>query len=200
MNIVFDLGGVVVAYDRVALLAELYPDPTLHAAVRTVIDGHFEWPEMDRASLSEEDVVARAAHRAGIDGRELARFVERMSVAWKVMPDTIDLLHRLRAKGHPLFCLSNMHPASTAYLERSFTFWELFTGKVISCHVGLCKPEPAIYTHLLERHGLAGSETVFIDDLEPNLAAAREFGIQTIRFEDAAQCARDLRALGVDLG
>jgi putative hydrolase of the HAD superfamily len=199
MNIVFDLGGVVVAYDRTALMAQLYPDPAMQAAVRAVIDGHFEWAEMDRGSLSEEDVIARAAHRAGIDGRELARFIEHMSVAWKVMPDTIDLLHRLRGKGHPLFCLSNMHPASTAFLERSFTFWDVFTGKVISCHVGLCKPEPAIYAHLLERHGLAGPETVFIDDLEPNLAAARAFGIRTIRFEDAAQCARDLRALGVDL-
>ena len=199
MNIVFDLGGVVVAYDRAALMAELYPDPAMHAAVGAVIEGHFEWADMDRGGRSEEDVVARAALRAGIDANQLARFIERMSVAWRVVPTTVDLLHRLRAKGHPLFCLSNMHPASTAFLERSFTFWNVFTGTVISCQVGLCKPEPEIYAHLLERHGLAGPETIFVDDLEPNLAAARAFGIRTIKFVDASQCARDLARLGVDV-
>ena len=198
MNIVFDLGGVVVGYDRVALLAELCADPATHAAVAAVIDGDFEWAAMDSGILSEQDAVARAARRAGLEGPELGRFIERMSVAWRPLPDTVDLLYRLRAKGYPLFCLSNMHPASTAFLEGAFTFWNAFTGKVISCHVGLCKPDPRIYAHLLERHGLAGSETIFVDDLDVNLAAARAFGIRTVRFENAAQCARDLQALGVD--
>jgi putative hydrolase of the HAD superfamily len=91
-----------------------------------------------------------------------------------------------------------MHPASTAFLERTYTFWDVFDGRVISCQVGLCKPEPAIYAHLLERYALAASETVFVDDLEVNLAAAAAFGIQTIKFEDPAQCARALRAIGVE--
>ena len=73
-----------------------------------------------------------------------------------------------------------------------------FTGAVISCRVGLCKPEPAIYAHLLERYALASSETVFIDDLDVNLAAAATFGIKTIKFADPAQCARALQALGVE--
>ena len=68
---------------------------------------------------------------------------------------------------------------------------------VISCRVGLCKPEPAIYAHLLKRYALAASETVFIDDLDVNLAAAATFGIKTIKFEDPPQCARALQALGV---
>jgi putative hydrolase of the HAD superfamily len=198
VNIVFDLGGVVVAYDRAALLAELYADPTLQATVRAVIDTHLEWADMDRGTLSELDAVARAAARSGVAAAELARFLERMSVAWTPIPEMIDLLYRLRAKGHGLFCLSNMHPASTAFLERAFTFWDVFDGKVISCQVGLCKPEPAIYAHLLERYALAAPETVFVDDLEVNLAAAAAFGIQTIKFEDPAQCARALRAIGVE--
>jgi putative hydrolase of the HAD superfamily len=198
MNIVFDLGGVVVAYDRAALLAELYSDPVTHAAVNVGIDEHLDWLEMDRGTLPETDAVAAAAQRAGVPATELARFMERMAVAWTPVPQTIELLYRLHAKGHLLFCLSNMHPASTAFLERAFTFWEVFTGRVISCRVGLCKPEPAIYAHLLERYGLAASETVFIDDLDVNLRAAASFGIRTIRFENPAQCARALRALGVD--
>jgi putative hydrolase of the HAD superfamily len=198
VNIVFDLGGVVVAYDRSALLAELYADPAVHAAVSAGIDEHLNWTEMDRGTLAEPEAIARAAQRSGVPAAEFARFMERMAIAWTPIPETVDLLYRLRAKGHALFCLSNMHPASTAFLERALTFWDVFAGKVISCHVGLCKPEPAIYVHLLERYALAGPETVFIDDLEVNLTAAAAFGIQTIKFEDPAQCARALRAIGVE--
>jgi len=198
MNVVFDLGGVVVAYDRAALLAELYTDPATHAAVSAGIEEHLDWTEMDRGTLAEREAIARAAQRAGVSAAELARFMERMAMAWTPIPQTVDLLYRLRANGHALFCLSNMHPASAAFLERAFMFWDVFTGTLISCRVGLCKPEPAIYAHLLERYALAASETVFIDDLDVNLAAAAPFGIKTIRFEDPPQCARALQALGVE--
>jgi putative hydrolase of the HAD superfamily len=196
VNIVFDLGGVVVTYDRAGLLAELYADPRMHAAVHATIEEHFEWAELDRGTLPEAEAVARAAERGGLPAVEIARFIGRMGVAWTPVHETVDLLYRLRARGHPLFCLSNMHPESTAFLERTFTFWEVFTGKVISCRVGFCKPEPGIYEHLLTRYALAPRETVFIDDLEPNLEAAAAFGIRTIRFEDPGQCAAALRDLG----
>ena len=122
MNIVFDLGGVVVRYDRTALLADLYADPAIHAAVSAGIEAHLNWTEMDRGTLAEAEAVARAAHRSGVSAAEFGRFMERMAIAWTPIPETVDLLYRLRAKGHPLFCLSNMHPASTAFLERTLTF------------------------------------------------------------------------------
>jgi len=200
VNIVFDLGGVVVAYDRARLLAELYPDPVTHAAVSTGIDQHLDWLELDRGTLAEHDAIAHAARRSGVPVPEFARFIERMSISWVPVPGTVDLLYRLRAKDHALFCLSNMHPGSTAFLEQSCSFWDVFTGRVISCQVGLCKPEPAIYAHLLAQYRLAAHETVFIDDLDVNLNAASSFGMRTIRFENPAQCARALRALGVDAG
>ena len=196
MNIVFDLGGVVVTYDRASLMAELYADPITHAAVGMGVNQHLDWVELDRGTTGEAEAVARAAERCGVAATELARFMERMAVAWTPIADTVDLLYQLRSNGHALFCLSNMHPPSAAYLERAFSFWEVFTGTVISCRVGLCKPEPAIYAHLLDHYNLAARETVFIDDLAVNLEAAAEFGIRTIRFESAAQCAAALRDLG----
>ena len=198
MNLVFDLGGVIVSYDRAALLAELYTDPATHAAVYTGIEEHLNWVEMDRGTLHESEAVARAAVKCGIPAAEFSRFMERMAVAWTPIPETVDLLYRLRAQGHTLFCLSNMHPPSIQFLEDAYGFWDVFTGRVISCRVGLCKPEPAIYAHLLARYGLTARETVFIDDLQPNLTAAAAFGIETIRFESPAQCAAALRALGID--
>ena len=89
-----------------------------------------------------------------------------------------------------------MHVASIEHLEKAYTFWDVFTGVVISCRLHLCKPEPAIYACLLETYGLDGANTGFIDDTEANLLAAAQFGMCTIKFESPAQCERQLQALG----
>jgi putative hydrolase of the HAD superfamily len=107
----------------------------------------------------------------------------------------LDLLHRLKARGHSLYCLSNLHANSFAHLKAEYLFWEIFDGAVISCLVHLCKPEPAIYAHMLESFRLSGPETVFIDDMEANLDAAKPFGLRTIRFVTQMQCERELAAI-----
>jgi FMN phosphatase YigB (HAD superfamily) len=45
---------------------------------------------------------------------------------------------------------------------------------------------------LLDEYQLDAAETVFIDDMSENLAAAESIGIQTIQFTSSAQCKQDL--------
>jgi putative hydrolase of the HAD superfamily len=196
LNIVFDLAGVVVTYDQAALIAEVFADPAMHATVRADLIGHGDWLALDRGTLAQQDAIVRAAQRTGLSATDIAQFLEQMSAAWVTIAGTVDLLQRLHAKGHPLFCLSNMHAASIAYLEQTYTFWEVFTGVVISCRVQLIKPEPAIFAYLLEQYGLEASHTIFIDDTVVNLEVAAQWGIQTIQFENPVQCERQLQALG----
>ena len=82
------------------------------------------------------------------------------------------------------------------HLGREYDFWDLFSGAVVSSRVGHCKPEPAIYEHLLATYQLEPANTLFIDDVEENVVAAAAFGIRTIRFESVAQCEAELRRLG----
>jgi putative hydrolase of the HAD superfamily len=196
LNIVFDLAGVVVNYDQAALIAAIFPDPAMHATVRTEILGHVDWLALDRGTLSLQEAIVRAARRTGLSKAAVAAFLQQVPPAWRANTGTVDLLYRLKAKGHPLFCLSNMHVASIEHLEHAYPFWEVFTGRVISCRVHLCKPEPAIYAYLLEQYGLEGPHTVFIDDTAVNLEAATQFGLHTIKFKNPVQCERELRALG----
>ena len=76
-----------------------------------------------------------------------------------------------------------------------FLFLEWFEGIVVSGEVRAAKPDERIFSHLVERFGLEGASTVFIDDSEANVAAAAALGFQTIRYEDADQ----LRARLVEL-
>lgn len=196
LNIVFDLGGVVVTWEPEVVIAKVFTDPVVQTKVRTQIIGHADWLALDRGTLSQQDAITRAAKRSGLSEADVTEFLRQVPSSLIAIPGTIDLLYRLKAKDHSLFCLSNMHVASIDHLEKSYTFWEVFAGAVISCRLQLCKPEPAIFTYLLEKYGLDGADTVFIDDAEVNLSAAARFGIHTIKFESPAQCESRLQVLG----
>jgi putative hydrolase of the HAD superfamily len=196
LNIVFDLGGVVVTWEPEVIIAQVFADPAVQALVRTEIFGHADWLALDRGTLLRQDAIVRAVQRTGLAEADVAALLQQVPPALVAIAETVDLLYRLKAQGHTLFCLSNMHVASIEHLEKAYTFWEVFTGVVISCRLHVCKPEPAIYAYLLETYALNGATTVFIDDTEVNLTAAAQFGLHTIKFESPGQCERQLQTLG----
>jgi putative hydrolase of the HAD superfamily len=197
VNLIFDLGGVVVRWDPDAIIASVFEDEETARKVRAAVFAHPDWLELDRGTLEREDAIRRAAQRLGMPEAEIRRLLLAVPPSLTPIPESVDLLYRLKARGYPLYCLSNMHFASIEHLEREHRFFEVFLGKVISCRLNLCKPEAEIYRHALETYGLAAKDTVFIDDVDVNIAAARQAGMRTIQFRDAAQCERELRALGV---
>jgi putative hydrolase of the HAD superfamily len=197
VNLIFDLGGVVVRWDPEAIIAGVFKDESVKSKVRDAVFGHPDWIELDRGTLGRDDAIRRAAQRSGIAEADIRKLLLSVPASLVPFPDTVDLLYRLKARGVPLYCLSNMHFASIEHLEREHKFFEVFSGKVISCRLNLCKPESAIYEHALKTYGLTPQDTVFIDDVEVNIAAAAKLGIHTIQFRSVAQCERELRALGV---
>lgn len=199
MNLIFDLGGVVVRWDPAAIIASVFDDEEFRAKVRDGVFAHPDWLELDRGTLDREEAIRRAAQRTGMAQSEIRRLLLAVPPSLTPISETIDLLYRLQRRGYPLYCLSNMHIASIEHLEREHRFFEVFTGKVISCRLNLCKPEAAIYEQALKLNGLDAEHTVFIDDVDVNVDAAARLGMHTIQFRDAAQCERALRALGVSL-
>jgi putative hydrolase of the HAD superfamily len=109
--------------------------------------------------------------------------------------ETVRLVRALHQRGFVIFCLSNMPSPMYVHLRRQHTFWDVFRGIVISGDIQMMKPEPEIYLHLLERFGLVAEESVFVDDLQVNVDAAKAVGLHAIRFQDAAQCQRELYEL-----
>jgi putative hydrolase of the HAD superfamily len=69
-----------------------------------------------------------------------------------------------------------------------------------SCFVHIRKPDEAIYRLALEVTQRRPEECLFIDDRALNLESARQMGMRTIHFENAAQLRRDLQANGVTAG
>ena len=196
MNAVFDLGGVVLTWDPRAIVSSVFDDPAVRALVLERVFGDPEWVKLDRGTVSRGCAIERAAQRTGIDVTTVEQLFNAMLRSLVPVPDVLDLIEALRSAGNRLFVLSNFQRASLAYVEATYDIFALFDGRVVSCEVGACKPEPAIYRHLLTAFALDPAVTVFIDDVQANLDAAAAHGIRTVRFTTVHACRAALIALG----
>ena len=192
MNIVFDLGGVVFNWQPDKIIESVFDDLETQQLVKTEIFGHSDWVELDRGTLSLERAIDRGALRTKLPFPDISELMNRIPQFLTPIDESIDLLHSIKGTDNKFFVLSNMHLASITHLEREYTIWDMFDGMVISCRIQKVKPEIEIYQHLLTEHSLVAEETIFIDDMDVNLAAAASLGIQTIKFVTTSQCQQDL--------
>jgi epoxide hydrolase-like predicted phosphatase len=74
--------------------------------------------------------------------------------------------------------------------NRLATHWSVdgaFDEIIISCEVGLIKPDPAIYRLMLERMGCSAEESLFVDDKQVNIDGAAALGMKTVLFHSVKQ-------------
>jgi putative hydrolase of the HAD superfamily len=196
MNFVFDFGAVVFTWKPVDLMAECFPErastPKAAAELAQAVFAHSDWNHFDQGTLDMDTLIDRTADRLDLDAVVLRNLVEHIGERLRPMPETVALLeqlHALRAQ-HPalrLYYLSNMPEPYARYLERHHAFLQWFDGGVFSGDVLHIKPNPSIYQLLQSRHALQPAHTLFIDDLLPNVLAARAQGWHAVQFESAEQ-------------
>jgi putative hydrolase of the HAD superfamily len=191
-NVIFDFGGVLVRWKPEAVIASFYADEPSRALVRNAVIGHPDWVEIDRGTLSESVAIERFGARMGRSADEMRALLQHIKDSLTPLPDSIALLGELAQRGVPLYGLSNMSVPFFTLLQSRYDHWNHFQGIVISGEIGLVKPEPEIFHHIVERYGLIPGETVFIDDHLPNIESAGRLGFRTIHFANAEQCRREL--------
>ena len=191
-NVIFDLGGVVLDWNPAAIVALVEPVPERQAALRHALFGHADWRLFDRGTLTEPELIQRLQTRLGSTRAEVEAILDAVRNSLVEKPETLELIRTLQGQGTPLYCLSNMPATIYTHLRQRHSFWDAFSGIVISGEVQMMKPEPEVFMHLLATFGLRAEESVFIDDLPANIESARQVGLHAICFKDAAQCRREL--------
>lgn len=94
--------------------------------------------------------------------------------------------------------LNNESEALNVYRIACFGLAGIFDVFLSSCWLGVGKPARRIYSLALALTQAQPDRSVFIDDREQNLEAARDAGMHTIRFTSAAGLRSDLAALGIN--
>lgn len=192
-NIVFDLGGVVVAHNAESFKEKLGEFFSFVFGPDMKCVPMF-WQDYDRGVLTIDETAAEVAKFRNCTAETAKEhMLYAISLQEEVEP-TAKLIKELKERGYKLYVLSNM---SKEYIEflREFPVFEYFDKQVVSCEIGIGKPDRRIYEYLLSNYDLDPAETIFIDDRKDNVDAAEELGITPFHFDrtNPEQACDDLR-------
>lgn len=179
MNIVFDIGEVLVDFSWDSLMKKLFDESTAKR-VTSASWGNPDWIEFDRGNLSDEEVLKLLIKKEPSLEMEIRTAFSRIGEVLTRKDTTIPLIKRLKSEGYGVYYLSNyfeflMHAAPLA-----LDFIPYTDGGVFSCHEHLVKPDEAIYLRLCGKYGLKPEECIFIDDREKNVRGAENTGMKGI--------------------
>ena len=195
--VIFDVGGVLLDWDPRHLYRKLFDD---EAAMERFLSEVCppEWnARFDAGESMPDGVRAHARQRP-----EHAPLIQAWWERWEEMvageiPGSVEILAELRRRGVPVHALSNWAAETYPIARRRYDFLSWFEHIVISGNVGLAKPDPRIFEHLLECTGMSPEEALFVDDSAVNTEAAARLGFAVHRFRGAEALRGELARHGL---
>ena len=104
-------------------------------------------------------------------------------------------MRELKERGLHIGLLTNNVKEFGDNWRAMFPIDELCEDVVDSSHVGMRKPERAIYELTCARMNVTPPEAVFVDDNPDNIAAARDYGMEVVHFLEPLGALADLEAI-----
>ncbi|XP_049645281.1 acyl-CoA dehydrogenase family member 10 [Suncus etruscus] len=200
--VIFDMGGVLIpSPGRLAAEWEVKNQIPSGSTLKALIAGgeNGPWMKFMRAEISTEQFLQEFRRHFSemsetsvpVDSFFSLLTSERVA---KQIPVMTEAITRIRAKGLQTAVLSN-----NFFLPNGKSFLPLdrkqFDVVVESCLEGITKPDPRIYKLCLDRLGVQPSESIFLDDLGPNLKAATSLGMRTIKVRNPEAAIEELEGL-----
>lgn len=195
--VILDLGNVIVGLD--------FPR-AYRAAARLTGYNASEIPELIRAAnlarpyergeLTSEEFYQRFCRALDLE-ISYPEFVSLWSDMFQPAPILTDGLLAELAAATKLIMLSNTNEIHFEFIHRKYPLLRHFHDFVLSYKVGAMKPDAAIYLDAVRRAGCEPGECFFVDDIEENVAAARQLGIDAEVFVSANGLEAQLRERGV---
>jgi 2-haloacid dehalogenase len=183
--VVFDVGNVLVRWDRRLPFVNCFDDPAEFDHFMDEVIPLSWHAEHDAGRPAAELVAERSAlfpHYAPLIHDWFARFNESIPGPVEGSPELVEELH---SAGLPLYAITNFGADTWAGFRPVFPLAERFHDIVVSGVEKLAKPDPAIYALAAVRFGHAPEAMLFIDDSLLNVESARECGWHALHFVDS---------------
>ncbi len=196
MIVVFDIGNVLLRWDRRNLFSKAFDDEArLERFLATACGMDFVAHTDVAADFSQ--AVAERAKAFPEFAEELRLFDSRwIETLGDPIEENVALMRRLRAHGRPVHALSNFAAEKFALARGRHPFLDEFDACIVSGHVGVVKPDPRIYEILFSRVGRPACELLFIDDSIANVRASEAAGMPAIHYRPGVDLESELRSRG----
>ena len=182
MNVVFDLGNVLLRWDPRFLFTRYFDDEAQMEWFLAHVCNQ-EWNlEQDRGR-SFADAVKEATAQHPDHAEAIAAYDTRWHETLPhAIEGTVAIFEELVKRDAPVYAITNWNGEKFRETKRRFPFLYNFMDIVVSGDERLIKPDPAIYQLLLGRNGLEASDCLFIDDSLNNVKGAEAVGMKTHHF------------------
>ena len=142
--------------------------------------------DIEEGKISAEQFRAKLSE---LIGKEVT--YEECKFAWlgyrqDVPLRNLDILRKLKAQGYKLILLSNTNPFMMSWgLSGEFdgngnSLESYFDSLYLSYKLGVMKPNKKIFQYIIDNEKIQPGESLFIDDGERNINAARLLGFKTL--------------------
>lgn len=193
--VIFDFGGVLVRTEDRSSRQQLAE--RLGMSYQELSEVIFDSETARRSTLGEisaDEAWESIRNKLGLTPKELASMREEFWGGDALDVELIDFLRELK-DDYQVALLSNAGSDLRQALEEEWQISDVFDLIVISAEVGMAKPDPQIYQHVLEQLGIAPNEAIFVDDFIENVNAASAAGMYAIHFKSSQQARNALAEL-----
>ena len=194
-HIVFDIGHVLIHWDPEIPYRRLIPDEDKRQwFLSEVCNGAWN-VEQDRGRSWQEAEEILIDQHPGEE--ELIRAYRQcwMEMVPHAKDHSVALMLNLVDSGRDVTLLTNWNQDTFSEAEKMYPFLSATRGVTVSGRVGLIKPDPEIFQHHQGAFDLGPEATLFIDDNQNNVDAARAFGWQALHYTDELDLEASLREL-----
>jgi 2-haloacid dehalogenase len=196
--IIFDFGGVLVNWDPHKLFNKYFSNDT------KAIDNFLAEINFSAWNLSQDKghPFAQAVTDLSAKFPQYAHLIRAYDEEWEesitgIIPGSVDILHRLKSAGYPLYGLTNWNVEKFTLVRHKYAFFDLFDDIIVSGEVKMVKPDPVIFQYLLQKIDRTPQECLLVDDSPQNIEAARKMGFVTHHFTSPARLELELHQMGV---
>jgi len=149
--------------------------------------------------ISEKKALSIIAKRNNVSVNKLRKIMTKAyKKGFKKNKVLYKIVHKLKKKGYAVGILSDQWYLSNEVLLTK-KLRKGFSPVIVSCEVGVRKPNPKIYKMFISKSGFKASEILFIDNRNWNLKPAEKLGMKTILFKDNKQFIKDLKKFRIEI-
>ena len=181
--VIFDLGRVMIDFDfRIAVERLKKRCPVNMLKLLDFFTARSPAADFDRGVLDEKTFFEMIQEEMNFP-ISMEEFIVFWNEIFTEKKEMVDLAKSLKGK-YKIGILSNTNPWHLRQLKKKHGWVFDFDAFVASCEVKMMKPDPEIYKLILGKLGARPEETFYVDDIEENVAAAKNLGMDAVRFRD----------------
>ena len=194
--ILIDVGGVLALGENSKLEKGKFILSGVHTNVakklKISLDQYFDSIDTTYVSaitgkISKQKVIETLSKNFGVTAKKLKKFyLDSYKKYFKQNKELFQKLFKIKKQGYKIAVLSDQWCLSKEALMPE-KIYKKFDEVIVSCDVGIRKPNPKIYKLTIKKLNLPPKEILFIDNQKWNILPAKKLGMNTILFKNNKQ-------------